>query len=153
MQQNNKNILLATILSAMILISWTWLYEKPKMEKQEEQRKILTQKKPTAGEVVSLDNKGSIAITTKPQDAVLALKNRDEILADSKKTRVEIASDSLHGSISLKGARFDDLTLAKYFKTKTPGEIIGLFKEDWILEICWGERRGGRIGNSTEITK
>ncbi len=34
--------------------------------------------------------------------------------------RVAIGSDTLHGSIALKGALFDDLTLAKYRETQEP---------------------------------
>ena len=105
--QNNKNILLATVLSAMILLSWTWFYEKPKMEKQELQRKILAEQKPQVETVKTIENKGSIASaisTTKPAEAAVTLKNRDEILAQSAESRVDIESENLHGSISLKGA-------------------------------------------------
>ena len=38
--QENKNILLATFLSALVLISWTWFYEKPRLERLEAQKKI-----------------------------------------------------------------------------------------------------------------
>ena len=127
--QNNKNILLATVLSAMILLSWTWFYEKPKMEKQELQRKILAEQKPQVETVKTIENKGSIASpisTTKPAEAAITLKNRDEILAQSAESRVDIESENLHGSISLKGARFDDLTLAKYFTAIDKKEEVTL---------------------------
>lgn len=140
--QNNKNILLATVLSAVILLSWTWFYEKPKMERQEAQKKYLANTKPVAEAVKSVDVKGSAAIATKPQEAVLVLKNRDELLAESKNSRVAIESDSLHGSISLKGARFDDLTLAKFFKTAEKKEEVTLFapsesKERYFADFGW----------------
>lgn len=140
--QNNKNVLLATILSVVILLSWTWLYEKPKMERQEAQKKLLAQKKPVAAEVKSVENSGAVAIAKKPAEAILALKNRDEILHESKNSRVEIMSDSLHGSISLKGARFDDLTLAKYFDTPKHQKEVTLFapaesKERYFADFGW----------------
>lgn len=142
MQNNNKNILLATILSAVILLSWTWLYEKPRMERQEAQRKAALTQKPAAETVKTVENKGVAAIATKPQEAILALKNREDILAESKNSRVSVQSDSLHGSISLKGARFDDLTLAKYFETaEKKKEVILLSpaesKERYFADFGW----------------
>lgn len=143
--QSNKNILLATILSAMILLSWTWLYEKPKMERQEAQRKILAAQKPQA-EVVQSVSKDTLApaaeLVAKPADTVMVLQNRDEILAKTAASRVDIESDSLHGSISLKGARFDDLTLAKYFTTTENKEEVTLFapadsKDRYFADFGW----------------
>ena len=46
--QNNKNILIATILSTLILLSWTWFYEKPRLEKQEAAKKAVAQTMPVA---------------------------------------------------------------------------------------------------------
>ncbi len=142
MQQNNKNILLATILSAVILLSWTWLYEKPKMEKMEQEKKILAATKPSAEAVKTIDGNALATLAANPQEAILALKNRDEILSHSKENRIEIKSENLHGSISLKGARFDDLTLAKYFTTTEKKEEVTLFspaesKERYFTDFGW----------------
>jgi YidC/Oxa1 family membrane protein insertase len=57
----------------------------------------------------------------------LALKNREQILQETQSLRVEIKSDALHGSIFLKGARFDDLTLARYFETQKEEKEVVLF--------------------------
>ena len=149
--QNNKNILLATVLSAMILLSWTWFYEKPKMEKQELQRKILAEQKPQVETVKTIENKGSIASaisTTKPAEAAVTLKNRDEILAQSAESRVDIESENLHGSISLKGARFDDLTLAKYFTAIDKKEEVTLLapaesRERYFADFGWISSESG----------
>ena len=67
--KNEHNIIAATILSAIVLLGWSWFYEKPKMEKQELQRKILAEQKPQVETVKTIENKGSIASaisTTKP---------------------------------------------------------------------------------------
>ena len=106
--QNNKNILLATTLSAFVLLAWTWIYEKPRLEKQEAQR-IAVQKEISQNSTIIKAKNNKIPAklakrTAKKQSkAVLALKNRDEILKNSDRLRVEIKSDSLHGSIFLKG--------------------------------------------------
>lgn len=121
--QNNKNILLATMLSMVILLSWTWFYEKPRLEQKEAQRKIFAEQqkleqttKPTENTAIE----GSAKIkpsNADSQNIILATKNREQILQDSKNLRIKIESENLHGSLNLKGARFDDLTLAKYFQT------------------------------------
>lgn len=141
-QPNNKNVLIATALSAAILLSWTWLYEKPRIEKQEAQRRSLSQQTASVVPVKSVENKVQTAISTKPTETILALKNRDEILSSDAKNRIAIESKNLHGSISLKGARFDDLTLAKYFKTTEKKEEVTLFspsenKERYFADMGW----------------
>lgn len=143
--QNNKNILIATILSAMILLSWTWLYEAPRMEKLAEQKKAAIAQKTQTQNVKSVENQDAIskdAIKTDLGETILAPKNRSEILAQSRASRVTIKSDSLHGSISLKGARFDDLTLAKYFVTSEKKDEVILFapsesKERYFADFGW----------------
>ncbi len=145
--QDNKNILLATFLSALVLISWTWFYEKPRLEKLEAQKKIAIEyqqkdpniitKKPRA----DLDDEQIIPKHSKlnqeneavkdasglpTKTGLLLLEPRKEILSASANNRVKISTPSLHGSIYLKGARFDDLTLAKYFEDIDKKEEVTL---------------------------
>ncbi len=160
--QNNKNILVATILSAMILLGWTWLYEKPRMERLEAQKKILAAQKPQAAAVKTVENQGSTpptSVETKQSETILAPKNRSEILAQSQATRVEIRSDNLHGSILLKGARFDDLTLAKYFETTEKKNEVVLFapsesKERYFTDFGWiSSSKGLELPNPETLWK
>ncbi|MDX2083139.1 MAG: membrane protein insertase YidC [Rickettsiales bacterium] len=141
MQNNNKNILLATVLSFIILLSWTWFIEKPRIEKQEAQNRILAAQKTkeeTTKTVIkqnsstpkNLENKGlatSDKIVSKPNENISSLKTSGEIIAETRKNRVTIESENLHGSIYLKGARFDDLTLAKYFEKSDHKNEVSLF--------------------------
>ena len=109
---NNKNILLATVLSLVVLLSWTWFYEKPRIEAKEEmQRQAKLEQKPLVAlpqaQLATTNN--AVAIAQKaPENQVLTLRNRSEILAETQNLRVEIKTNSLHGSIFLKGARLDD---------------------------------------------
>ena len=149
---NNKNILIATMLSMAILLGWTWFYEKPRAEKKEiaqrifvEQQKLEKQKIIAEKNSESLKVKASDGIDLKISDTkniVLALKDRQQILEASQKDRVKISNGELHGSISLKGARFDDLTLAKYFKEADKKEEVTLFapsdsKERYFADFGW----------------
>lgn len=147
--QNNKNVLIATILSAIVLLTWTWLVEKPRIEKQEAQRQLIAAQNPVATTEIKKVN-GEVVKLEKAQtpEAVLALKNREEILAETKNSRLPVESQSLHGSISLKGARFDDLTLAKYFETQEKKKEVVLFapaqsKERYFADFGWLSSNAG----------
>lgn len=142
--QNNKNILIATILSAMILLSWTWLYEAPRLEKIEAQKKLLAEqnKEKIAEQQIVVDKVPLASAAAKEANAILAVKDRKSILDQSQTSRVKVKSDSLHGSISLKGARFDDLTLAKYFVKSDKKDEVVLFapsesKERYFADFGW----------------
>ncbi|MES2677158.1 MAG: membrane protein insertase YidC [Pseudomonadota bacterium] len=124
--ENTKNILLASILSAVILISWTWFYEKPRLEARKVQ--------PAAQIEVAND----ALVTQKPQNSshqnpnllakapesnsqnVDQILPKEEIIADSKNQRVQIKTPELEGSINLKGLMFDDLTLVNYQEALDP---------------------------------
>lgn len=139
MNQNNQNTLLAIVLSVLILLGWTWFYEKPRAEKrlsaQQQKTQEVAQKK-------TVEEKSKTLLSAQEPEAVIAPKNRDESVADSKNLRLKITSDSLHGSILLKGARFDDLTLAKYFETQKHEKEVTLFapaesKERYFADFGW----------------
>lgn len=143
--QNNKNLILATSLSVVIMISWTWFYEKPRLEKIAIQQQINAETKNSKTEkssdkiaeensnspVPTIENIASeatkkINLEEKSEVIVLA-KTGKEIIEKTSNERVRIESKSLHGSINLRGARFDDLTLAQYFKNPDKKEEVILF--------------------------
>ncbi len=143
--QNNKNLILATSLSVFIMISWTWFYEKPRLEKIAIQQKIVEENKvlkteKSSGKIAeensnspapTIENTASeaskkINLEEKSEVIVLA-KTGKEIIEKTSNERVRIESKSLHGSINLRGARFDDLTLAQYFKNPDKKEEVILF--------------------------
>lgn len=129
MQNNQSNLLLAFMLSATILISWTWFYQKPRTEKIAAEKAAMEKlakstKTETASDNTKMaDNKTSSVIKSEnsetidtPKTAVI-LAERSDIIKKSEAERITISSDELHGSINLKGAKFDDLTLVKYHQT------------------------------------
>jgi len=105
-----KRIFLAVALAAVVLIGWQSKIEWPR-------RQALAK---LHAQTVEQDQKAvaasGIAQQAKPiaQDENPALSRADRIAASP---RVAIASEKLQGSIDLKGARFDDLTLLKYRET------------------------------------
>ena len=143
--QNNKNLILATSLSVIIMISWTWFYEKPRLEKISLQQQIEQSNKGSkdeklADKIIEENSNPSIPnvekITTEvlknvtpeeKNDSLASFKTRKEIIEKTTDERIKIESKSLHGSINLKGAKFDDLTLAKYFKNPDKKDEVILF--------------------------
>lgn len=121
---NQKNLLLAIILSVGVLLAWQLLYAGPKLK--EEQERTRRSQQQTSGETVSgapaLPNApgqskavpGSIA-SGAPAAPVLT---REAALAGTP--RIALETPSLRGSIALKGARIDDLALVKYRETIDP---------------------------------
>lgn len=140
-KENNANIIMAISLSVLVIFLWSWFVEKPKIEAQEKlkQEEIASQKNGKKQAVIS-EAKNDLEIGESKK--LLALKDRKEVLTKSKNLRIKIKSDSLHGSISLKGARFDDLTLARYFTEPKSNEEVVLFapansKKRYFADFGW----------------
>ena len=99
---DNKSLFIAIILSSIVLVGWQYFYEMPK---QKEILKVRQQQQ----EIVEKKKIEEIKIKEELQKEILP---REEALKSYE--RVKISTSSLHGSISLKGLRFDDLTLAGF---------------------------------------
>ena len=102
---DNKNMILAIALSALVLIGWSLLSDRFF---------------PTAGPQTQQVENGKVKPVPQPQadpaaDAPRAIRKRDVVLAESPRVRIE--TPSLKGSINLKGARIDDLVLVEQRET------------------------------------
>ncbi|MEO8176466.1 MAG: membrane protein insertase YidC [Sphingomicrobium sp.] len=98
---DNKNMILAVVLSALVLLGWTVLSER-----------FLPTAKPPAVQVQNGPAKPAaqpqvIPAAERPQ----ALQSRATVLGATPRVRIE--TPSLQGSINLKGARIDDLVLLR----------------------------------------
>jgi YidC/Oxa1 family membrane protein insertase len=121
---DNRNTILAVILSGLVLIGWQYFYNVPQMEKQraESQKQAELQKAtPQATPGSSTPEAGSASAPSTPATqptSAAAVISRDAAIAASP--RIKIETPRLSGSISLKGARIDDLLLEKYRDTVDP---------------------------------
>ncbi len=102
---DNRNMLLAIVLSALVLIGWTFLSDKFF---------------PSAGPQTQQVESSKVSPAAQPQaapaaDAPKAIRDRTVVLTETP--RVRIQTPSLQGSINLKGARFDDLVLVNQRET------------------------------------
>ena len=124
---DNKNTILAIVLSALVLLGWQYFFaipqEKAKQEQlqaQQQAQKLNPQQPAASGQPVQAPAQagppqlpGQTA-----QPAPGAPIERDAALKASP--RVPIETVSLQGSIALKGGRIDDLALVKFRETVDP---------------------------------
>ena len=125
---DNKNTILAIALSALVLIAWQFFFAMPQEKARQEklQAEQLTQKQQTPaqpsqpGQPVPIPSQPGLpqAPGQTAQTPADIAANRGAALA--KSPRVPIATDSLQGSIALKGGRIDDLALVKFRETVDP---------------------------------
>ena len=129
----NKNVLLAVILSTAILIGWSFYFENPEeaqRKRAEIQGKTETQtniQKPEAPQPSKVNPAKSISRNE-------ALKESDRVLIENK---------NLSGSISLRGALIDDIILKNYRETLDPNSkpIVLLspkkYEQGYFVESGW----------------
>ncbi|HUI96615.1 MAG TPA: membrane protein insertase YidC [Xanthobacteraceae bacterium] len=117
---DQKNTLLAIVLSAIVLIAWQIFFGFPQMQRQEAQKQAQTQTQgmPSPPGTPSAPGTAPPAVPGQAAPAAQSL-SREAALNDSG-ARVAIDTPSLKGSIALKGARIDDVSLSKYRETVDP---------------------------------
>ncbi len=117
---DQKNVFLAVILCLAIILGWQYFFPSPVPEQTAEQQATASDSSAPAPTAATPGNASAPSGGAAPSQVL----SRKEVL--SKSTRVKINTPSLHGSISLKGARFDDVTLVNYRQEVDPnsGEIV-----------------------------
>ena len=122
MDENNRNFLLAILLSIGVLFAWQFFFvpkphppaEKPPVEQSQQQQRI-EQGPPRPGAQSETPSAGG---PTAPAAGAAPTLTREETLVQSP--RIAIDTPALKGSIALKGGRIDDLTLKDYRETVDP---------------------------------
>jgi len=132
MMNDNKNTILAIVLSAMVLIVWQYWFGVP-MEKQRQEalQRQQQQSQQQAQQPASQQStqppqpvpgvapqEGSAPPVPGQGTAVAPGTSREAAISSSP--RIDIETPSLRGSIALKGGRIDDLSLIKYRETVDP---------------------------------
>ncbi len=102
---DSKNLILAVVLSALVLLGWTWAANK-----------YFPTANPPSTKVVNGQQQPTAQPQAQPTPAApKALQNRDQVLPSTPRVRIE--TPSLQGSINLKGAQIDDLLLVRHRET------------------------------------
>jgi YidC/Oxa1 family membrane protein insertase len=125
--QDNRNLILAIVLSAVVLIGWSIFFPTSTEE--------LPAERPPQEQVLDT------AAPDEPSLAPTAPRSVDDALAEGGRVRID--TDLLEGSINLVGARIDDLSLVKHrYEMDRDSEAIRLLSpagtpEAYFAEVGW----------------
>lgn len=123
---DQKNTLLAIVLSALVLIAWQYFVGLPQMEKQKQEAQLKTQQQQQqpvttpgeAGQGALAVQPGAVPAPGQPAGLPGRPLSREDVIKASP--RVLVDTPRLRGSIALKGAQIDDLALTQYRETVEP---------------------------------
>jgi YidC/Oxa1 family membrane protein insertase len=121
---DQKNMILAFVLSAIVLLAWEYFFAMPQRRQEALQRQIAQtqqvqpQPAPAAATPAIPGPQAAPAPAQACTTSPLEPKNREAILASTQ--RIPIDTPQLKGSISLVGGRIDDVSLAEYRETVDP---------------------------------
>jgi YidC/Oxa1 family membrane protein insertase len=157
MQLDNRNMILAIVLSMVVLFGWQFFIAGPQME-QAQRRAQLEQQAQQDQNLATPAPDGTT--TTTPAAGTAAggqtFATRDAAIAAS--ARLPINTESLSGSINLTGGRLDDLGLKKYHETvdRNSPKITLLSPEGapagYYAEQGWANVTGGTVAVPTGNT-
>jgi YidC/Oxa1 family membrane protein insertase len=142
----HKNTILAIVLSLIVVVGWNFFIAKPQMERQQREAQLKQQEQaqlqkpqaqsgstPLAPQAGTPSVPGSQASVAQP-----SAPDRAAIVAASP--RVSIQTPTLSGSIDLKGARIDNLSLEQYRETVNPSSpAIVLFSPSGAPDAYYAE--------------
>jgi YidC/Oxa1 family membrane protein insertase len=131
---NNKNTIIAVVLSLLVVVGWQYFVGYPQMERQRQQAELKQQEQsqaqpgatnragsdqpqatPGGAPGATAPEAPGVPNTASPQAQVAT---REAVIKSTP--RVTIDTARLGGSIDLKGGRIDDLTLSQYRETIDP---------------------------------
>jgi YidC/Oxa1 family membrane protein insertase len=121
MNQETRNIILATCLSILVVLGWEAFYAGPQLEKERQlQAQMHARQAASQPSGPQADNSQSASGSSSPARGgePVPQKTRDEALAESPRVKLDAAA--IYGSIALKGARIDDVSFKKYREMVDP---------------------------------
>ena len=146
---DNRNTILAVILSGLVLIGWQYFFNVPQMEKQRVAQEQAQKLNPQATTAPGTAPGAPPAPGQLAASAVPVVVSRDQAISASP--RIKIETPRVSGSISLKGARIDDLSLTQFRDTVDPkSPAIVLFSPSgsanpYYAEFGWVAATGSNI--------
>ena len=113
---DQKNTLVALMLSGLVLLGWLYFFGQPQMQQRQEQQK--QQQQAQSQGAPSVPGAPGQPPAVPGQSAAAPTLTRDQALKQS--ARIDIVTPSIQGSIALKGGRIDDIALVRYRETVDP---------------------------------
>jgi len=151
----NKNFILFAVISMAILIGYNMVFLGP--QKEAAQREYMRQLEEQAAED-ALNPAPTVSDASTGQPSPGTATTGVQALALQDAGFVYIETPELSGSLSLRGARFDDLTLVNHQTEKGPdGENVRLLKkytgdDPYYVNFSWHAPQGGEATVPNEST-
>ena len=129
MTEDNRNFILAIVMSMLIILGWNYFYAQPMLEKQRQQAEQSHKppqalpEQPVPGQPSPAQpgsQAGAVPPAAEPSAAPApgVPQPREAVLQQTP--RLPIRTPSVEGSINLKGGALDDLRLTRYHETVDP---------------------------------
>ncbi len=115
MDDQNKNLILATALSFLVILVWFLVFPPPEQAPS-----------PDPSAVTSTEVPEAVAAPDAVEPGAVAADVLEEVVPEQEVARVAIETPSLTGSMSLQGARLDDLRLKGYRVTLDSPDLVHL---------------------------
>lgn len=115
---DQKNLLMAVVLSFAVMIGFNYLNSYLYPEKVHSEKTQIAQQTSSGSKSSPVPSSSSVPSLTPLSEEPVVLVKRDQALTLSN--RIKVDTPKIHGSINLKGARFDDVSLAEYHETTDP---------------------------------
>jgi YidC/Oxa1 family membrane protein insertase len=121
----HKNTIVAIILSLIVVVGWEYFFARPELQNQAQQQQEQTQAQKQAqpqsnnpGGAQPAGPAGNVPAAPNAPSGQAQTQTRASVLATLP--HVDIDTPTLRGSIDLKGARIDNLSLVQYRETTDP---------------------------------
>ena len=148
MNPETRNLVAAISLSMAVLIGYQLLFVEPKKDIAQNEN------------IVKESNDSSnIPIPQNLDNGIVASDTTETKSSNKPVPRISMISKEVSGSISLKGARIDDITLTQYKKTLEPeSELIKLLLKSngdspYFIEFGWSSPDGIKVPNGKSLWK
>ncbi|WP_338607948.1 membrane protein insertase YidC [Pelagibacterium nitratireducens] len=159
MNENNRNMILAVVLSMLVLFGWQFFIAGPQLDQAQRQAELSTQQDQAldSADLAAPSADGVAGATPSSDTDTQVFASRDDALAATQ--RVAIETGSLSGSINLTGARIDDLHLVRYNETPDPDSptitLLSPVGSDvpYYLEQGWVAAQGSDVTLPTAQTE
>jgi len=178
MNETNRNMIIAVVLSAVVLIGWQFFIAGPQMQKAQQAQQLAAQQASELAAALPTNAASGAATTGTTTTTALAAPGAasfaDRASAIAASSRIAIDTASLSGSIDLTGARLDDLQLKKYRETTdanspivtllTPAGAPGAYyvEQGWVATTgtpklpdatsAWTADAGAKLTDTTPVT-